>query len=286
MHEKIKKPLNKDNGLKPATGKKPLLIHSPEIPGLQAGDKRLGKVIPASGRELWPLERRVALFSGLILVILLVESALRIGTFMLVCIQEHRNCLSLRQSGTYRIMCLGESTTAGGNDSYPAYLERILNSRNKGIRFSVINKGRFGVNSDYILAQLEENLVAYKPNMVIVMMGINDYGDILYYKDIPENSNWIFKHCRTYRFLRILATNIWQNLSKHMVLATAQNKDKNPSEISSVHKIFSSEECLKLGLLYRSQGKSVLEEEVLRRGVEIDPAKRQVRSSAWSMPSQ
>jgi len=108
--------------------------------------------------------------------------------------------------------------------------------------------------------------------MVIVMMGINDYGDILYYKDIPENSNWIFKHCRTYRFLRILATNIWQNLSKHMVLATAQNKDKNPSEISSVHKIFSSEECLKLGLLYRSQGKSVLEEEVLRRGVEIDPA--------------
>jgi len=54
-------------------------------------------------------------------------------------IQEYHNLQSIKQKGTYRIMCLGESTT---RREYPPFLEEILNQRNIGVRFSVIDKGR------------------------------------------------------------------------------------------------------------------------------------------------
>ena len=75
-------------------------------------------------------------------------------------------------------MCLGGSTTAdGGEYSYPAQLEKVLNERNIGIRFKVINKGVDGVDSTFILSKLKGNLDKYGPDMVATMIGINDYGD-------------------------------------------------------------------------------------------------------------
>jgi len=90
-------------------------------------------------------------------------------------VQERRNLISIKQKGAYRILCLGESTTAcGGNESYPAQLETILNSYGLGIKFSVINKGIPGTSTKFISEQIEGYLEKYRPNMVITMMGIND----------------------------------------------------------------------------------------------------------------
>jgi tetratricopeptide (TPR) repeat protein len=116
-------------------------------------------------------------------------------------------------------------TEVGGKDSYPAWLERILNQRNIGVNFSVVNKGKTGINTFYILAHLEENLNKYNPDMVTAMIGINDGGMVMYplsktssypppdkhikyYEDIPEANTALFKTSRAYRFLRIL----WQQL--------------------------------------------------------------------------
>lgn len=63
--------------------------------------------------------------------------SLRLGGLVFTSLQEHRNYLSVKQKGAYRILCLGESTTAG---QYTAFLEEILNQRNIGIKFSVIDK--------------------------------------------------------------------------------------------------------------------------------------------------
>jgi hypothetical protein len=50
----------------------------------------------------------------------------------------------------------GASTTACGNEgSYPSELEKILNERNIGTQFSVINKGVPGTYTAAIVAQLE-----------------------------------------------------------------------------------------------------------------------------------
>jgi len=90
----------------------------------------------------------------------------------------------LFRRGEYTILCLGETVTIlggessnsalGGENSYPKQLERILNTSGKSKKFRVINKGALGIISSSIVTQLNENLKKYKPDMVIVMMGIND----------------------------------------------------------------------------------------------------------------
>jgi len=140
---------------------------------------------------------------GILLFIGLLEIILRLGGFIYQSSQEQRNLSSIRQRGEYRIMCLGESTTAGGEGSYPAQLEGILNQRNIGVKFSVINKGVPGTNSSLILSRLEEYLDKYKPDIVIAMMGSNDW-NIKYYEDIPEADTAVFKNFRAYKFMRIL----------------------------------------------------------------------------------
>lgn len=121
------------------------------------------------------LQKIIFIICGLMVCLVTVEMLLRLGGFIFLAFQEHRNRISIAQSGSYRIMCSGESTTAfGGNDSYPSQLEKILNQSNAGIRFTVINKGVPGVPTSNLLAHLEDYLNIYKPNMVVTMMGIND----------------------------------------------------------------------------------------------------------------
>ncbi|MDP3014178.1 MAG: hypothetical protein Q8M92_08065, partial [Candidatus Subteraquimicrobiales bacterium] len=94
--------------------------------------------------------------------------------------QEYKNRLSLKQKGTYRIMCLGESTTQG---KYPPFLEKVLNQRSKSIEFNVIDKGLSSTTTDAILSRLENDLNIYKPDIVITMMGINDCEPYGYYEN-------------------------------------------------------------------------------------------------------
>lgn len=100
---------------------------------------------------------------GLFLTVVLLEAGLRIGGFVYLSLQEYRNRISLKQKGRYRILCLGESTTAGGKESYPGQLEEILNQQNTRMQFSVINKGMSGLTTGVIVAQLEDNLDKYTP---------------------------------------------------------------------------------------------------------------------------
>ncbi len=68
---------------------------------------------------------------GLCLCAVLLELGLRIGGFVILSLQEYRNRISLKQKGTYRILCLGESTTA---NEWPGPLEKILNQKDIGIK--------------------------------------------------------------------------------------------------------------------------------------------------------
>ncbi|MDP8215619.1 MAG: hypothetical protein RAO92_09555 [Candidatus Euphemobacter frigidus] len=105
---------------------------------------------------------------GLLLGIILLEIGLRIGGGILLHIQERANLVSLKEKGEFVIICLGESTTqAGRSTSFPRQLEKILNHRDLGIKFTVINKGIMGTNTAYIAAGLKENLEKYHPDMVI-----------------------------------------------------------------------------------------------------------------------
>ncbi len=153
-------------------------------------------------------QKIILIFLGIAFCVVLLELGLRLGGCIFTSIQEYRNRASAFKKGSYRIMCLGESTTA---NQYPPLLEEILNQRNIGVKFSVVDKGIVGANTIAMLLQLEENLDTYKPDMVIIMAGNNDRR-ITYYKDIPEADTGIFRHCRIYRFIRLISMHIVNKL--------------------------------------------------------------------------
>jgi tetratricopeptide (TPR) repeat protein len=147
---------------------------------------------------------------GVFLCLVILEIVLRLGGFIILSFQEHKNRLALQEKGTYRIMCLGGSTTAeGGEYAYPVQLEEMLNEKNTGVKFKIINKGVQGADSTFILSQLQENLDKYNPDLVIVMMGENDWVDLL-----PYNDSWglkvrlFFRDFRIYKTIRLLIARV------------------------------------------------------------------------------
>jgi tetratricopeptide (TPR) repeat protein len=155
-------------------------------------------------------QKTIPVLSGLVLSLVLLEAGLRLGGFVFSSIQAYENLRSIKQKSTYRIVCIGESTT---QRQYPHLLEQVLNQRNIGVRFSVIDKGRAAMNSITLLEGIESNLTEYHPDMVVVMMGINDTG-IKYYEDIPKSDTWLFRHCRTYRFGSILFMHMLKKINR------------------------------------------------------------------------
>lgn len=147
-------------------------------------------------------QKIVLLFLGAVLFGTVLELGLRIAGFIYLSIQEERNKISMRKNSEFRIMCLGESTTAG---QYPGFLEEILNKRAGGVRFSVIDKGIPGTNTSAIVAVLESNLDKYRPDVVITMMGINDHAAHLPY-DKPSGSKVsnFLESLKTYKLARLI----------------------------------------------------------------------------------
>ncbi|MCK9595361.1 MAG: tetratricopeptide repeat protein [Candidatus Omnitrophica bacterium] len=154
------------------------------------------------------------------LTLAILEIGLRAGGFLLGAFQEYRNLRAIRQTGKLRIMCLGESTT---QNQYPRHLEEILNARDIGIKFSVIDKGLTCSTTGIILSEINANLDKYNPDMVVTMMGTNDKVT-LYYRDIPEANTLLFRWFRAYRFARILYAHILKRINRKDIYDPASGK--------------------------------------------------------------
>lgn len=217
---------------------------------------------------------------GFFLFLILLEIGLRLGGFIFLSLQEYRNRISISKKGSYRIMCLGESTTVvGGDHSYPSQLEKVLNERNLGIKFSVINKGVTGIYSSAIVTQLEGNLNKYKPDMVTVMMGANDGGKHLPYGYATTlKTGPFFTYFRTYKLVSLL----WL----HIVTKLKETGIYRPKEDKGLAIPYQAEESFKkaielnprndaaytsLGRIYRNQGKYSQAEEAFKKAIELNP---------------
>ncbi len=144
----------------------------------------------------------ILIISGIFLFLVLLEAGLRAGGAVLSSVQEYRNRKSIKQRGVYRIMCLGESTTAR---QYPQHLEKTLNQSKAGVRFSVIDKGSSGTVTSVILSRVESFLDEYHPDLVVAMMGINDYGDHIPYEAATASKTMLlFKSFRIYKLSKLL----------------------------------------------------------------------------------
>jgi hypothetical protein len=54
------------------------------------------------------------------------------------------------------------------------HLQRMLAARHPERTFEVVNLGRAGVNSAYVANRLESDIAGYRPQLVIVWVGVND----------------------------------------------------------------------------------------------------------------
>jgi tetratricopeptide (TPR) repeat protein len=205
---------------------------------------------------------------GLFLTIVILEIGLRIGGLAILSIQEYRNQQSIKQKGSFRIMCLGESTT---QDQYPPYLEKILNQSNVGIKFSVIDKGIAGTNTGVILSDLEANIDKYQPDMVVTMMGINDGGG-----HIPYETASTSKIVLTLRSLKVY------KLTRLIWLHIATKFKEAPKKQDSIQQEQSFKKALELnpnnysayiesGFTYRNQGKFTESEQIFKKSIESNP---------------
>lgn len=150
---------------------------------------------------------------GLFLSLLLLEIGMRMAGWAYASFQEERNKHSLTNNAKYRILCLGESTTAMGREnSWPSQLERILNKEQKKKQFCVINKGMPGAYTSNIVEKFDEFIALYHPQVIIVMMGINDTGEVLPYENTAyQNTLSFFQSFRIYKLYRFLLTRMNQN---------------------------------------------------------------------------
>ncbi len=137
-----------------------------------------------------------------------LEGGMRVAGFVVRSAQDRDNARRLRQQHQFRILCLGESTTAGeaGIPRYPEALQKILNRQNLGVSVVAINMGRSGAVTSELVEQLETEIEAFKPNIVVAMMGINDGGKTHAYGTIiePGRGNWYgtFRLYKLYRLIR------------------------------------------------------------------------------------
>ena len=140
------------------------------------------------------MKKIILIPTGILLAAVVLEIVLRLGGFVYIFMQEQANRKA--DDGNCIILCLGESTTQDSirYSSWPRILEKKLNDRSDDISFSVINKGIAGTSSSIIVRNLDANIKKYKPDIIAVMMGINDEAEFKrlgikrskVYKSAPE----------------------------------------------------------------------------------------------------
>lgn len=158
------------------------------------------------------LKRIGLIFLGFLVALLLLETGLRIAghIYRYEQVQTSEAGIHIEDENQYRILCIGESTTAesdfgGKTDAWPARLERILNHRTSEPRqYKVINEGVMGTVTAFVVARIRDQIKAYRPHLVVTMMGINDAFSSMKYTE--ETSSWVkmrFAELRVTKFFRV-----------------------------------------------------------------------------------
>ena len=147
-----------------------------------------------------PVKKIISVIAGIFLSLALLEALLRLAGFIYLTARSVENDLSVRRDGTCRVMCIGESTTAG---QYTKFLEAALNRKSKKVKFSVIDKGVPGTNTWALLRDLEGNLSRYRPHIVVAMAGVNDAG----WNSVTRESA-AFEKIRVIKLFKILCLDI------------------------------------------------------------------------------
>ena len=158
------------------------------------------------------LSRLALIAFGLTLALVALEAALQLGSLF---VADRSKGLSAEwRTNDLRILCLGDSNTYGvwledrESQAYPARLQAIWNESGRP-RTEAMNLGYPGTNSSRVLSMLPRVLEVFRPEVVIVMVGVNDFwtAPVPLEEKAPEGRPWSFfeRHSRVYRGFYMLA---------------------------------------------------------------------------------
>lgn len=145
---------------------------------------------------------------GLLLALLILEGGLQIGAFFLK--RSKRGELPVAWvSGNLRVLCLGDSNTYGlyleqrEKEAYPQQLEALWNARMPAPKLEVLNLGYPGTNSSRLVRDLPRLLETLRPDILILMVGVNDFWTVPFPLDEAQatrpKAGFLARHSLAYR---------------------------------------------------------------------------------------
>lgn len=144
-----------------------------------------------------------------------------------------------RRPGFLRVVCLGESTTFGTNSlsNYPAHLHKILEHDGRGYQgYEVINGGVPGWVSDQIALRVRNQIARYKPDVVILYAGWNDFQSydplgpppsVSYFETAYDSYRWMQRATRGLKSVALLSA--WYH-SRDKVAASPVSTRNSPAQ--------------------------------------------------------
>jgi len=162
-------------------------------------------------RKLRIVNRLGLALGSLILTLVVLEALLQLGA--LAVWATGREAPEDFESGTRRVLCLGDSNTYGfyvdRQMAYPQQLETLWREAGREPPIDVMNLGFPGLNSSRLLQQYSELLDKLAPDVVIIMIGVNDFwtmpaSDAADDGFFARTRRILESHSRVYRLLRMV----------------------------------------------------------------------------------
>ncbi|MFH1460221.1 MAG: GDSL-type esterase/lipase family protein [Candidatus Omnitrophota bacterium] len=165
---------------------------------------------------------------GFLAAIIILEILLQLYSFIIVEKENSTRPDLLNKAGLCRILCLGDSYTygigAGFKYSYPAQLQRQLDQNYPESHFKVINAGLPGINTPILSQEIQNKLKMYDPDIVIVMIGVNDQWNFEGFLSLENPGtrilNKYFKWSKAFKLIKIST----QNFKKNPLMYVSQEK--------------------------------------------------------------
>lgn len=141
---------------------------------------------------------------------------------------------------SYKIICVGESTTWGHSargNGYPEQLEMMLNEKFPHRKFQVFNLGVSAITSSEIRKYFYKNIVDYKPHLAVILAGANGNGPRLFYiskKDGIVNKSifYILKKLNNLKIVKLCT------FALHFLDAYSNKKLSSREALSSVYLLY------------------------------------------------
>ena len=226
------------------------------------------------------MKKKIAYFIGWILIL---EVLLQLTAFAVQVWNNQSKKSANVSSGTFNILCLGESTTGlGWDSSYPRILERKLAIKSGSDRYKVINAGMPGKDTNDILDNIDSLIAHNNPSLGILMVGINDYWNLpdREMRWWEKSLEWMSGYSRIAKIIRLTMVNIKAENSiseeREVFISTCNQGPKySTPEYQSqkvleelvAKKITSYDIYLNLSLLYRQKNQIQKSIETLKLGI-------------------